>query len=354
MVKDSKLYDILEIITSASSDDIKKSYKKLALIYHPDKNNGQDEKFKEIQTAYQILSDPTLRQTYDKTGQLSGNGDSNGGGGSGGSGGVDVNDIFSQFHNMFFTTNGTNGASTVKITNDTFYHIQEPLSFFYTGGLKNITYSRNVLCSSCEGHKGTDITTCTKCNGKGSTLTQQNNGFFCIQTQNICTNCSGQGKYVLVKCNTCNGVGTTLNNEQVQLNIPHGIKDGHVVKLKGKSNQLLDHVTGDLHIIVKQIKHDIFTRNGNNLYADLDLTLCTALIGGEASLQFIDDTILQISIPKGNVIKPKDTLVIENKGMPVESAPTSFGNLHVTFNLQFPSNEWAKKVNKSVIEKIFN
>jgi DnaJ family protein A protein 2 len=337
MVRDTKLYDILQISSTANNVELKKAYKKLILIHHPDKNGGDDTRFKEIDSAYKILSNESSREYYDKTGSINPNKDQGNGNPFG--------DIFSHFSSFF--------TPAPRQTRDTCYNLQETVGNLYSGIKKKIKISRQVLCITCKGTCGTDIRVCSKCNGHGIILQQQNAGNMCIQTQQPCPLCKSTGKNIINKCNVCTGTGYQQKEEEIEIEIPAGAKDGYVIKIIGMSNQVFNVATGNLNIVIKELHHPTFKRKDNDIHIDAEIPLSTALLGGTIDIAHLDDTILQIDIPKGRVIKPNDNLVVENRGMPIMGQPNKYGDFIITFNIVFPSNEWAKKVDKTLVERIF-
>ena len=339
MVKDTKLYDILKVSPDVNQSELKKAYKKLILIHHPDKNGGNDTEFKEIDSAYKILSNESSREYYDRTGSIT----------PGSNQGPNQNpfDVFSHFTNFF--------TPQQRQTRDTCYNLQETMINLYTGIKKKIRINRQIVCKTCKGTCGTNIEICKRCNGNGIVFQQQQNGPICIQTQQPCGVCKSSGKIILNKCKTCEGSGYKQEEREIEIEIPAGAKEGYVIKIIGMSNEIKDVKTGNLNVIVKELPHPTFKRKDNNIHINAEIPLKTALIGGSISISHLDDETLQIEIPKGRVIKPMDNLVIENKGMPIMGEHEKYGDFIITFNIIFPSNDWAKKLDKTtqdVIEKI--
>jgi DnaJ family protein A protein 2 len=352
MVVDKKLYDTLEIDSNATIDEIKKAFKKLALVYHPDKNNGNDERFKEINSAYKILGDPNTRRHYDLTGQVNGNQDSQDnpfGGGGGGGGGV-----FSQFSSFFGGFGQQHQNQQVRKTKDSVYNYQISLQDLYKGLDTIIHISRNVLCNGCNGKGGSNFHNCNSCNGLGFQIRRQKQFNMIIQSQSPCSDCKATGKKIETICKDCNGDCIIKKNQELKLSIPPNFKNKATICFSKMSNEMYGVETGDLFVIVSELKHSNFTRLQNDLFIKIDIPLLTSLLGGDIDIPHVDGNILSINIPKGNVIKPIDTIVLENKGMPVELSRDKFGKLEISFNIIFPDNKWAKKVNNIEVEKIFN
>lgn len=339
MVRDTKLYDTLGVHYTATETEIKKAFKKLALVHHPDKNGGDDTQFKEIDAAYKILSNKSSRDYYDKTGSTNVNNNANGGDP------FNPFDVFSHFTNFF-------NSNEPRQTRDLIYNLQETLANLYTGIKKTLRIKRQVLCLTCKGMGGKNVQVCKRCNGNGIILQQQQRGPVCIQTQQPCATCSASGKIILEKCEICTGSGYQQKEEQVQIEIPAGAKDGYVITIIGMANEAKDVKTGNLKVVIKELADPTFKRNNNNIHIDTEIPLVTALLGGTLDIAHIDNTTLQVDIPKGRVIKPSDHLVIENKGMPILGQSDTFGDFIITFNVVFPSNEWAKKANKDLVSQV--
>jgi DnaJ family protein A protein 2 len=346
MVSNSELYQILEIEKNATALDIKKSYKKLALIHHPDKNGGDDTKFKEIDAAYKVLSDPDLKQQYDETGEI--------GRGRGNESGSNPFDFFSQF-TQFFGGNGNGQQAQQRKTKDNIYNLQISLEDLYKGSTVNINFARNIICIKCDGQGGSNVITCKTCSGKGFCVVQQRQFNMVIQTQHPCSDCKTFGKIIGTICTDCKGnCVVSSGQETLAIKIPPNIKNQGIIRFNKLSNEMVGCITGDLLVVVSEIKHQIFTRRDNDLLIAIDIPLITALLGGDIEIPQLNGEILNIKIPKGNIIRPNEKLVLDDKGMPLHNNPSSFGKLEISFNIIFPENKWAQKVNKLAVEKIFN
>lgn len=323
----TKLYDILEIPVTATQSEIKKSYHRLALKYHPDKReDGDDTRFKEIDSAYKVLSDETRRSHYDATGELN------------------MNPQPFQFQNPFQFFQTHQSERTI--------HIQEPLLSFYNGKDFQYDFVRNIICRNCKGEGGIEFSSCSPCSGRGIVITQQQHGPMILQTQNICSNCKGKGKLVEKKCSECVGKGQLTIKDSIRCLLPRGAKENHTLLFSGKADEVHGTPQGNLKIIFSSLPDPIFTRDSINLQMNLNLDLTTALTGGEISFTHLSGEELSLNIPKGKVIRYGDTLTLSSKGMPLANN-TEFGDLTIKFNIILPSDSWAEKVNKSTIEKIF-
>ena len=338
MVKDTKLYDILKVDPKVSESDLKKAYKKLVLIHHPDKNGGDDTVFKKLNDAYSILSNNTTRQLYDNTGQTSVKEPPT------------TTDIFStgifNFHN-FFTQQPVS-------TKDTSMHLQVTLEDIYNGNTKNIHFSRQIMCTDCDGIGGKKQVNCKDCNGRGLIYIQQQLGVLSIQTQCTCTTCNGRGKQITEKCIICKGEGCIVKMFQTDLEIPQGVTDGHIIILKGMANEEKGKVTGNLCVVIKETKNDTFKRSKNDIHVNVQVPLTTALIGGTLTISHLDKESIQIDIPKGKIIRPNDHLVLEKKGMPIYGKNGEYGDFIIKFSIVFPPDNWVKTVDENFLKKVLD
>jgi len=319
-------YKILEIDKSAELDEIKKSYRKLAMKYHPDKNNGDiecEDKFKECAEAFDILSDPKKRQEYDTYGQV---GNSNGGSPFD----MDMNDIFSKFGDFF----GFNSSrKQVRKGTDIRVRVSLTIENIIKGIDKKVKYVRQVNCNSCNGYGGKDITSCTGCNGSGQRRVVQNTPFGSMQQIITCNFCQGKGQFVKTPCNSCRGIGTTPKEEIVDIQIPKGALNGMALTMPNNGNEILNGITGDLQIHIEEIPDKLFKREDINLIYEQSISVIEAILGEEVSL----DT------PHGNI---KFTIVngttsgkvlrIKGKGIP-DINSNQIGDLYIRVNIKIPT-----------------
>lgn len=351
-VVDTKLYDILEVSPDADPSTIKKAYRTLAKKYHPDKNGGDGEKFKEIDAAYKVLSDENLREMYDTTGSVDASGTD-----------VDM-DILSQlfgglggFGSPFGGMFGGFGIPKQRnVTPDVVHEISLPLESFYSGRKKTISVKRNTICQDCGGKGGSSTEVCTKCRGQGAILVQQQNGPFIMQSQQRCPSCEGKGKIVPKDkaCKSCGAKCYLAVKSNVELVVPPGAPNGHVITIPNMADEYVGMSTGSLHIVVKEKKHENYTRHGDSLLTQVTVDLATALVGGNVQFKHLDGQDVEMKLEKGHVISTGDQKTITGRGMPVMNRDGEFGDLVVTLRIQMPSDEWAKRVDERAIRDLFD
>ncbi len=288
-------YELLGVARDASDAEIKKAYRKLAMKHHPDRNpddKSAEEKFKEIQKAYAILSDKEKRGAYDQFGHAGVDGMAGGGGpGAGGFGGF--GDVFEDiFENIFTGGRGSShsggGASRAQRGADLQVSVQLTLEEAALGKEVEITVPRHITCDSCDGSggkKGTKPSNCETCNGVGQVRIQQ--GFFSIQQ--TCPHCHGEGQVVSDPCNTCHGHGRVRDSKTLTVKIPAGIDEGDRVRLGGEGEAgLHGGPTGDLYVQVAVKKHAIFERHGKDLHCEVPIAFTTAALGGSIDVPTLD------------------------------------------------------------------
>jgi len=342
MVKETKFYDLLGVSPSASADEIRRSYKKLALKYHPDKNKEPDaqEKFKAISVAYEVLSDEEKRKRYDNYGEKGIDQEA---------GGMDPSDIFAS---MFGGGRRPRGEPKPK---DIMHELPVSLEHFYMGRTAKLAITRDRLCSSCDGRgsnkPGVDAK-CNECQGRGVQLvTRQLGPGFIQQMQVQCRNCNGKGSSLRPedRCKTCNGEQTVKEKKIFEVHIERGAKRGDHVTFTGEGDQIPGvRLAGDIIIIFDQKPHDTFTRKGNHLLIERTISLAEALTGFECVVKHLDGRTLSISPPPGFVLDPDRLYEVGREGMPVpKTGGVERGNLFIQFKVQYPQH-----VSPSDLEKL--
>ena len=294
-------YEVLGVAKTASDDEIKKAYRKLAMKYHPDRNpdNAEaEEKFKEAAEAYEILSDSEKRSMYDRMGHQAFEGGMGGGGGFGG--GFSAEDIFSQFGDIFggaFGGGGGRGQQRARRGSDLRYVMELTLEEAVRGVKKTITFTAPAPCETCDG-KGSknpnDVETCKTCHGAGQVRMQQ--GFFSVQQ--TCSTCRGQGKVIKNPCNTCHGSGVKDRQQTLEVTIPAGVDNGDRVRLTGKGEAIRDGQSGDLYVEVVVREHEVFQRDGADLYMDVPVSIADAALGKEIEIPTLEGRV-SLKIPEG-------------------------------------------------------
>ena len=349
-------YEVLGVNKNATDEELKKAYRKLAKKYHPDANPDNkkeaEEKFKEVNEAYETLSDPQKRRMYD---QFGADGPQGFGGGQGpfGQGGYysysssgfngfddfgDLGDIFSSFFG-----GGFGGRSSSRKQNgprkgaDLNLRMEITFEQAFSGVEKEITVTRNETCDNCHGtgaKPGTSVTKCTMCNGTGQVTQVQNTILGQMQTRRTCTACHGTGEVIKEPCDICHGRGTVRKQPRIKVKIPAGIDDNQTVVLRGEGEPgEKGGPKGDLYITVRIKKHSIFTRSGNNVMCEVPITITQATLGADLEIPMVDGTKEIYKIPDGTQTGTK--FVIKNKGFKSVNS-SSVGDFVFTVKVQTP------------------
>ncbi|RDV24585.1 molecular chaperone DnaJ [Alteromonas aestuariivivens] len=288
-------YEVLGVEKSAGEREIKKAYKKLAMKYHPDRTQGDkalEEKFKEIQEAYEVLTDQQKRAAYDQYGHA---GVDPNRGGAGFGGGADFGDIFGDVFGDIFG-GGRGRQSRARQGSDLRYNLELSLEEAVRGKEVEIRVPTLVECEPCHGSgakKGSSPTTCPTCHGNGQVQMRQ--GFFAVQQ--TCPTCSGKGKIISDPCTSCRGQGRVEKTKTLSVKIPAGVDTGDRIRLSGEGEAGENGApAGDLYVQVHVREHKIFTRDSNNLYCEVPLSFSTAALGGELQVPTLDGKVkLKIS-----------------------------------------------------------
>tara|TARA_B100001109_G_scaffold254003_1_gene252762 strand:+ start:512 stop:1669 length:1158 start_codon:yes stop_codon:yes gene_type:complete len=353
-------YEVLGVDKGATANEIKKAYRKLALKFHPDKNPDNkeaEEKFKEAAEAYEILSNPEKKSRYDQFGHA-GMGGAAGGGGFGG--GMSMDDIFSQFGDIFggagfggfggFGGQGGGGRRRANRGSNIRVKVSLSLKDIVNGVEKKIKVKKYVSCKSCsgsgaEGNSGFD--TCDTCNGTGQVTRVTNTFLGQMQTASTCPKCGGEGKTISNKCNTCHGDGIVKDDETIELKIPAGVEDGMQLSVSGKGNMgARNGVPGDLIVLIEEEEHPELKRDGNNILYDLYISFADAILGTEVTVPTVNGK-AKIKIEPGT--QGGKVLRLRNKGIP-EINGYRTGDQLVNINVWTPQN--LSKEEKSMVEKL--
>lgn len=329
-VDNKALYEALEVAQDASAADIKKAFRRLVRIHHPDKG-GDEQKFKEVNAAYEVLSDPEKRKIYDQMG-LEG---LRGGGGMGGGFG----DIF----DMFFRGGGggRRGPRETPQLKPTVKQIKISLKDAYEGKVAKVDVERNVKCQGCNGKGGSDVEKCTPCKGRGVVvrMVQLGPGMY-TQTQAECTSCDGTGEKIKPEniCKSCKGKKMSRKNETVEVPIVKGIPNKEKVVVSEKGNEHPEYRTGDLIVVVEIEEDKIFKRQKDDLVLEKSIGLIEALSGFSFNLDHMNGMTITITTNPGDVVQHLDTRRIPNLGMPRYRQMLSSGDLLVVFKIIMPAN----------------
>ncbi len=354
-------YEVLGLQRNATEAEIKKAYRKLALKYHPDKNPDDkqaEDNFKEAAEAYEVLSDANKRNRYDQFGHA-------GIGGAAGTSGysMSMDDIFSQFGDIFGDAFGgafsgfggfgggrqgrrrrVNRGSNLRVK------VKLTLEEIANGAEKKIKVNKYVGCDSCNGtgsKGGSSYSTCSTCNGAGQVTRVTNTFLGQMQTSSACPSCGGEGQTIVNKCPSCAGDGIVKGEEIITINIPAGVEDGMQLSMNGKGNEgARGGVPGDLIILVEEIEHDHFERDGVNLLHDAYISISDAALGATIEIPTIDGK-ARIKITPGT--QAGRVLRLKGKGLPAINSYGT-GDLLININVWTPKN--LSKEEKQILEKL--
>lgn len=339
-------YKLLNVSKNASAEDLKKSYRKLAMQYHPDKNPGNKEaetKFKAIAEAYEVLSDPQKRAAYDSYGHAAFGGGAGGGrggaGGFGGFGGQGFNPGAGGFSDMFgdiFEDLMGGGRRTSSFNNkgsDLRYNLEISLEDAFKGKQTKIKFSCATACTTCNttgSASKSEPEKCTTCGGRGTIRAQQ--GFFAVER--TCHVCGGIGKKIKDPCTSCRGEGRVNKEKTLSVNIPAGVEDGNRIRLSGEGEAgIRGGQAGDLYIFVHLKKHSLYERDGADLHCRIPIKMTTAILGGSIEVPCIDGTTVKFTIPEGTQNNAKFRL--KGKGM-IRMNSKNQGDLYIHIAIETP------------------
>ncbi|MDO5410566.1 MAG: molecular chaperone DnaJ [Lachnospiraceae bacterium] len=343
MAEKRDYYEVLGVAKDADDATLKKAYRKMAKKYHPDTNQGNEEaaeKFKEVQEAYAVLSDPEKRRQYDQFGHAAF--DQTAGGGAGGFGGFggfdfggDMGDIFGDLFGFGGgrrssyngPAKGANIRASVRIT------FEEAVF----GTEKEIELNLKDECPDCHGtgaKPGTSPETCTKCNGRGRVVMTQQSMFGMVRSEQVCPECGGKGKVIKYKCSKCGGSGYTSSRKKIQISVPAGIDNGQSIRIRGKGEPGINGgERGDLLVEVVISEHPVFQRQDTTIYSTVPISFATAALGGPIRIKTVDGEV-EYQVQPGT---QTDTRIrLRGKGVPFLRNKATRGDHYVTFVVQVP------------------
>ena len=357
-------YEVLGVDRNADADALKKAYRKLAIQYHPDRQQGKseaekkeaEEKFKEAAEAYDVLSDPNKRARYDQLGPEGY--DQMGGGGFSG-GGMSMEDIFRQFGDLFGGFGGFGGFSgfgdsghgqSVNYGTNLRVRVKVTLQDVAKGTEKKIKIPRQVSCSSCNGtgaKNGTALETCSNCRGSGVEVRIRRTILGQMQTQSACSACGGSGKRIVERCPNCGGKGLVKKEEVVNISIPAGVKEGMMLTMRGKGNDAPGGgVPGDLQIVIEEQQDKHLIRNDQDLIYNLMIDFPTAALGGKVEIPTINGR-ARVTIEPGT--QPGKILRLRGKGLP---SINGYGNGDLLVNIMVYVPENLNASDKRAVEAL--
>ena len=349
-------YEVLGLSKGASVEDIKKAYRKQALKYHPDKNPGDkqaEEKFKEAAEAYEVLSNPEKKSRYDQFGHAGV------GGSSGGGFNMTIDDIFSQFGDIFsdfgfggFGGFGSSRRSSRRVNKGTNLRVKVKLTLqeIAAGVQKKIKVNKYVTCESCGGTGARDsrsYRTCSTCGGAGQVTRVTQTLLGHMQTTQVCPSCNGEGKIIEQKCTNCHGEGIVKGNEIISIKIPAGVAEGMQMSVSGKGNAARrGGINGDLLVLIEEEKHPELIRDNNDLLYNLYLSITQAALGTAIEIPTVNGKV-KIKIEPGT--QPGKILRLKGKGLPEVNNYRS-GDLLVSINVWIPKS--LSRDEKKLLEKL--
>lgn len=337
MVKETKFYELLGVEPTATDNELKKAYRKMALKYHPDKNPdpAAAETFKEIGLAYETLANPEKRKLYDEYGE---EGLKEGGGG----GFHNPMDIFE----MFFRGSSRKKEGPTR-GKDVVHQLEVGLEELYKGSKRKLALQKNVICSACSGKGATKedaVQKCSTCQGSGVHVMINRIGPGMVQQiQKPCGDCGQSGQMIDPKyrCGACHGKKRVREKKILEINVAKGCKDGQKIPFYGEGDQEPNLEPGDVIIVLDERPHKTFKRKGNDLICNLEITLTEALCGFKKPVETLDERTLLLTSFPGDVVKDGEIKSILNEGMPIHRDPSSKGKLLVKFTVKFPFNHFA-------------
>ena len=336
-------YEVLGIARTATAEEVKRAYRNLARKYHPDVNKEPhaDTQFKEINEAYEVLSQDEKRRVYDTYGHQGLNG---GSGFSGfGAGAAGFNDIFDMFFNMRGGAGAAGAASMAEHGDDLRHDLEITLEEAVRGVEKTVRFAHLETCDICDGsgaNPGTSVETCQTCRGSGYVRHVQNTLLGTFQTQTVCGKCRGQGRVIQAPCGQCNGAGRMRKTRETTIKIPAGVDTGSRIRLTGEGDAgVRGGEPGDLYVVIFVQPHEVFERRNNDLYCEIPISFTRAALGGEILVPTIDAQ-ERIEVPEGTQTHTRFRL--RGKGVP-DVGGRGRGDLYVVVRVEVPTKLQAEQ-----------
>lgn len=326
-------YEVLGIDKDASKDEIKKAYRKLAKKYHPDVSSeeGAAEKFKEVNEAYEVLSDEQKRGQYDQFGHAGAQSQ-----GFGGFGGAQDFGGFGDIFDMFFGGGRRRDPNAPQQGADLQYTMTLDFEEAIFGKETDVHIPKEEECETCHGSgakPGTDVNTCTHCKGSGQLNTEQNTPFGKVVNRRVCHYCNGTGKIIPEKCSTCGGSGRVKKNKEIHISIPAGIDEGQQIRITGKGEPGANGgPAGDLYVVIQVKSHEFFDREGDHIFCELPVTFTQAALGDEMEVPTVHGKVM-LKIPAGT--QTGKTFRLKGKGAP-NVRGYGHGDQHVRIRIVTP------------------
>ena len=338
-------YEVLGVSKTADEKEIKSAFRKLAKMYHPDINKDKDapEKFKEVQEAYEVLSDPNKRKTYDQFGHAAFE-NNDGGQGYGGFGGfsssfgfddIDLSDILSGvFGSGFGFSSSSSRGNRARKGNDVLYKMDLSFMEAVYGCTKDLTIDVYETCSECKGKGGHKQATCQRCHGSGTVTEESRTMFGSFMSKTTCPECNGSGVTYKEVCSNCKGTGRVRKRKTLSVTIPAGVDTGNQIRLKEKGEAGINGgPSGDLYVEFNVREHEIFKREGNDIYMTIPINIIEATLGCKKEVPLMKESII-LNIPEGTQNGEKHK--IKGKGVPYLNS-SKVGDLYIVINVVIPT-----------------
>ena len=350
---DNDYYEVLGVSKSATADEIKHAFRKMAMQYHPDRNPGDktaEQKFKEVNEAYEVLKDDQKRAAYDRYGKAAfegGMGGANPFGGGFGFNAEDLSDVFSNIFSDFMGAGRTSNRSEARRGADLSYNLSITLEEAFKGVEKEIKIKTTEPCETCHGFgtaDGKEAPVCETCHGTGKVRRQQG-GFFVFET--TCPTCRGEGHVIKDKCKECGGLGVKRIEKSIKVKIPAGVEDSVRMRVAGEGEAgLRGGPKGDLYIYISIEEHKLYERHNADLYTVVPVSMVCATLGGEIEIPGIDGKKLKLSVPEGTQTGAQ--IRLKGEGMPLMNS-TKRGDLFVGIKVETPTH--LNKKQKELLEE---